>query len=367
MATRKNQKGTVVVEAIRERLRLRWSYQGKRYFMALELPDSAVNRKVAEAKAGFIERDMATEQFDPTLDRYRTSSSKSALTITELFKKFTDERAKQNHAQSMAKYQGLQGYLGQFFRAKLASNLSEKDAEKFREWLGKKIEPITLRERISLLKACWNWALKKQWVTANPWEEIKVRVPRKQKAQPFTEEEIKQIVEGFRKKEPHFADYVEFCLGTGCRLGEAIALRWRHLNEDCSTVHFLESYYRGTFKGLKKEDERFVSMTSHLQALLLARRPEGFDRNGLVFPSPKGHPIDDHNFRNRYWKPLLEDLNIPYRKPRNSRSTLVSHALDRGMSPAEVSELTGHTVETIYRSYAGNVKSRPQLPDLLGD
>ena len=367
MKTRKNQKGTVAVEIVRERLRLRWSYQGKRYFLYLGLPDSAVNRKVAQAKATVIERDMATEQFDPTLDRYRSEVSRATFAVSELFEKFMESRAKTIHPQSLAKYQGLLGYLRQHFRGKLAINVGDKDAERFKEWLGKKIEPVTLRERISLLKACWVWALKKRWVTANPWEEIKVRVPRKQKPKPFTEEEIKRIVEGFRSKYPHYADYVEFCLGTGCRLGEAIALRWRHLNEDCSTVHFLESYYRGTFKGLKTEDERFVSMTAHLQKLLLSRRPEGFEKDGLVFPAPKGNAIDDHNFRNRYWKPLLEELGIPYRKPRTTRSTLVSHALDRGMSPAEVSELTGHTVETIYRNYAGNVKSRPQLPDLLGD
>ncbi|MBF2027554.1 MAG: tyrosine-type recombinase/integrase [Oscillatoriales cyanobacterium C42_A2020_001] len=315
MGTGKNQKGTVVVGAVRERLRLRWSYQGKRYFLYLELPDSAVNRKVAEAKAGLIERDMATEQFDATLDRYRAGSNQSALTVAELFNKFTQERAKRNHAQSMAKYQGLQGYLGQFFRGKLAANLSEKDAEKFREWLGKKIEPVTLRERISLLNACWKWGLKKRWVTANPWEEIKVRVPRKQRPQPFTEEEIKRIVQGFREKEPHYLDYVEFCLGTGCRLGEAIALQWQHLTDDCSGIWIGESVSRGRRKATKTNKARVFGLSSRLQQMLLARRPADYKADDLVFPAPKGGAIDDHNFRNRAWSKVLAKAGVDYRKP----------------------------------------------------
>jgi integrase len=371
MSTKKKAaKGTVVVETIRDRLRLRWSYQGQRYYLYMELPDTITNQKVAEAKARLIESHMAAGVFDRTLDRYRPEGSKQlSLSVVELFQKFIDYKTKNLHPQSLAKYQGLLGHLGLFFKTKLVAQVGETEAEKFRSWLGKRVEPITLRERISLLNACWNWAVKRKWVHSNPWQEIKVKVPRQQKPKPFSDAEIKRIVEGFYADRyySHYANYVEFLLGTGCRLGEAIALKWRHLNDDCSVVHFIESYYRGQFKGLKKEDERFVSLTEHLKKMLLARRPAKYDPNELVFPSARGAPIDDHNFRNRAWKTVLADVGVEYRKPRTTRATLVSHALDRGMSPAEVSELTGHTQETLFRHYAGNVRNRPQLPDLLGD
>jgi hypothetical protein len=43
----------------------------------------------------------------------------------------------------------------------------------------------------------------------------------------------------------------------------------------------------------------------------------------------------------------------------------ISHALDQGMNPVEVAQLTGHDVQTLYESYAGNVNSRPRLPEIF--
>lgn len=61
---------------------------------------------------------------------------------------------------------------------------------------------------------------------------------------------------------------------------------------------------------------------------------------------------------------VLTRLGIDYRKPYNTRHTSISHALDLGMNPVTVAQLTGHDVETLYKNYAGNVNSRPVLPEL---
>lgn len=98
--------------------------------------------------------------------------------------------------------------------------------------------------------------------------------------------------------------------------------------------------------------------------MLLGRRPTRPKPDALVFASPKGGAIDDHNFRNRAWKTVLTRLEIDYRKPYNTRHTLISHALDLGMNPVAVAQLTGHDVRMIYQNYAGNVNSRPRLPEL---
>jgi integrase len=363
MTYQKANKGTVVVFGFKGRLRLRWSYQGRRYTLSLELPDNLTNRKIAETKARIIERDMAAENFDATLARYRPQGQAGEnVAAVELFQRFTQHKSKQVLEQSLVKYSGLEGYLRQYFRQKPAEQITEAEAAKFKDWLGKRVKPITLRERISLLKACWKWALRKHWVTTNPWEDLSVKVSRK-RPDAFTAEEVRLIVEGFREQAPHYVDYVEFVLGVGCRLGEAIALRWKHLNADCSVVWIVDSYYRGQFKTTKTEEDRFFELSPRLRGMLQARRGDAKPED-LVFPAPKGGPIDDHNFRNRYWKPILDKLGVRYRKPRNVRQTFASHALELGMSPGEVSAITGHSIETLYRNYAGNVKSRPQVPTL---
>jgi integrase len=146
---------------------------------------------------------------------------------------------------------------------------------------------------------------------------------------------------------------------------ERLRLRWRNLNHDCSAVWIGESFSNGVFKSTKTNRDRDVDLTpklrDYLQRLKTEKRPVP---DALVFPTPQGHPLDIHNFRNRAWKTILSRLEIDYRKPYKTRHSVISHALELGMNPVTVAGLTGHDVETLYRSYAGNVNSRPKLPEL---
>lgn len=85
---KKSPKGTVAVQAFKGRLRLCWSYQSKRYFLYLELPEGKTNRIVAEGKAKQIEGDMATGNFDRTLAKYKPERPISnSITAVALFEK----------------------------------------------------------------------------------------------------------------------------------------------------------------------------------------------------------------------------------------------------------------------------------------
>jgi len=188
----------------------------------------------------------------------------------------------------------------------------------------------------------------------------------KQPSKPFSKEEMGEIIQAFRSDRyyHYYADYVEFLFGTGCRTGEAIGLKWKHVSDDCSTVWIGESLSRGERRSTKNNRSRTIALTPKLQAMLLAKRPADFDREELVFTAPRRGAIDDGNFRNRAWKTVLTRLEIDYRKPYTTRHTLVSHALDLGMNPVMVAQLTGHDVQVLFKNYAGNVNSRPQLPEL---
>ncbi len=107
-----------------------------------------------------------------------------------------------------------------------------------------------------------------------------------------------------------------------------------------------------------------MPLTPRLQQLLLNRRANDFRPDDPIFTSTNGCAIDPKNFCNRYWKPALAELGIDYRKPYNTRHTLISHGLEAGMNPVAIAALTGHDVRTLYENYAGLVNP-PKLPDLL--
>jgi integrase len=72
----------------------------------------------------------------------------------------------------------------------------------------------------------------------------------------------------------------------------------------------------------------------------------------LVFPSPKGLAIDDHNFNRRAWKTVLESCHVEYRRPYNLRHSAISHALHNGANPIALAEQTGHDKRVMLSTYA---------------
>ncbi len=132
---------------------------------------------------------------------------------------------------------------------------------------------LVLKERLGLLKACWEWGQKKELVLTNPWINLtcRIKITPKQMPKPFSREEIGAIIQAFRSDRYYnkYADYVEFLFGTGCRTSEAIGLRWKHLSNDCSNVWIGETLSRGVRKSTKTNRARTIALTNRLQAMLV--------------------------------------------------------------------------------------------------
>lgn len=216
---KKASKGTVVVQVFKDRLRLCWSYLGKRYYLYIGLPDSKVNRMVAESKARVIEGDLATGNFDPTLKKYKSEVvlRLRQISTVALFERFTESKAKHLASPTLAKYTAIAGYFRQYFKDKQPCAIAVEDAEAFTDWLVTQIEPITARDRLSLIKACWQWGINKDLIASNPWEKMtkRIKLAPKQMPKPFSREEIGAIIQGFRTDRYYhpYTDFVEFLFG----------------------------------------------------------------------------------------------------------------------------------------------------------
>jgi integrase len=337
----------------------------------LGFPDTPENRRdVALPRAIQIERDIKSGHFDSSLTSYKPLSTKPStnLSAVGLFTQFTAAKAKLVSVRTLPKYHAALKYLTEFFGNRPASIL-DLDVDRFLAWFfNQNLLPAVHRLYLTLISSAWEWGIKQDLVTMNPWKGApqRVKVAPKQMPKPFSREEIGAIIQAFRTNRYYhpYADYVEFLFGTGVRTSEAIGLRWGHVADDCSQAWIGESLTRGVRKSTKTNKARTISMTPKLTTMLKARKPATPDPEALVFTGPTGKTIDDQNFRKRAWAKILKQLEIDYRKPYTTRHTLISHALDLGMNPVMVAQLTGHDVQTLYQNYAGNVSSRPQLPEI---
>jgi integrase len=257
--------------------------------------------------------------------------------------------------------------------SKLKQLLGDKPAEKVTESVAKdaiarwseSASSQSIKTYLDYLKACWNWAKGRYHTTeSNPWVVCLNRArsrgntgqSRKQ-VKPFTIAELQAIIAAF-KSHSHYSHYTEFVIflaSTACRPGEAAGLRWKHLESDFTTAWIGESISRGhqNKKGTKTGKSRTIQLSPSVRSMLVAR----FDRlnpqaEDLVFLSPKGLAIDDHRFRARAWKTILESCQIEYRSPYKIRHSAISHALSNGANFIALAEQTGHDKRVLLSTYA---------------
>jgi integrase len=359
----------ITIENLNDRLRLRWMcpVSGKRKTLAVGMADSPAGRAYARSIKDRIETDAHPrnlhEYYDPTLLKYRDKvigKNSSEVTMVELFDRFTKHQQK-NKALALSsvkyRYVPVKRMLEKHLNLP-AANVNRKQVEKFALICADTLASGTAKERIWLLKSAWEWgASQYQLPQNNPWAGIvdRFKPSPKQPIKPFTINELQAILSTFanHRDYKHYSDFVSFMANTGCRFGEAVGLRWKHLGAGHKTVWIGESVSRGVRRSTKTGKARTVHLSPTLQAILAAR----FEKlqpniDDLIFPAPRGGAIDDQNFRPRAWKQILAECSIEYRRPYALRHSAISHALANGANPIALAEQTGHDKRVLLETYA---------------
>jgi integrase len=325
-----------------------------------------------------IELDILSGHFDDSLERYKPSQGKvtpknddftpiTPITpigpdLAELWEKYGVFKRPQVSQTTWAK---------DFSRHRRhIENLPSQsldDAVAIRDWLTANLPPNAAKRVLTQLSACCDWALGSGLIKTNPFKGMatSVKLPKAQKSDdgdisPFSAQERDQIIAGFESNRyyTHYAPLVKFLFWTGCRPSEALGLQWKHISQDTQWISFeqaLTESERGLRikEGLKTQERRRFPCNERLRGLLTTIKPDVCDPQALVFPSPEGKWIDFHNFRNRAWEKVLEQVGVPYKKPYQCRHTFITLALEAGLDAKDVARLVGNSPEVIYRHYAG--------------
>lgn len=369
----KANKGSVQVKSSNDRLQLVFSFGGKRHYLSTGYPDTPQYRKLAQMRASEIEKDILYERFDPTLEKYKPKSALSTVTpitpistpkptLAELWTKYVEWKRPQCAPSTMKnQYQAYSTYL---------KRMPTQDLDRAVEIRDQALQtiPINSAKRfIVALNACCDWAIQSGLITENPFYGMsaQIKLPKSEKMEddinPFSAAERELIIEAFAKNRHYryYTSLIEFLFATGARPSEALALQWRHISNDFRTINFEQAVTvseggLAIKQGLKTQEKRKFPCNLKVQGILQRIKPENAQPTDLLFPSPEGKYIDFHNFRNRAWKTILKSLEVPYRKPYQTRHTFITLALENGLDAKDVARLVGNSPEVIYRHYAGN-------------
>lgn len=363
------------------RLRLPRSVaEGSSRYISTGLDFTPENQKKAQVVAWAIEEDIRRNQIDTTLERYKQQfrpkqtiaiQRQAELDLSCLWLKYAEYKKPQLAPTTYTKdyVRKFPGHIRNLPTQKLA------DAVVIRDHLLQTLSTNTAKRVLTYLSACCKWAVKSGLIPSNPFADMAadIRRPKQQQTiEPFTAAERDAILDAFRRHKPHYFSFVHFLFLTGCRTGEAIALQWKHVNQDCTKITFATSYdsQLGIRKGTKTGIVRHFPCNRQLRQLLTEIRPSVVNTESLVFTSPNGLPIHNTKFTNQVWRGCRSGQKVykgivtelvklgevsSYRCLYNTRHTFISHCLEAGVPVTTIASWVGNSPEVIFSHYAGVV------------
>jgi Site-specific recombinase XerD len=234
----------------------------------------------------------------------------------------------------------------------------------------------TTRKILLYARAANHWAIEEEFLGKNFYSRLFKSLPKSQRSgrscKCFEKNEIEYILAAFASNEfvskfsvhphSHYRSYVEFLALTGFRPEEVIALKWGDIKNNRIIVS--RAYSQGILKGTKTYESRSFPINSQLDKLL-----QSLPRTqNLVFPSPEGSYINQHNFSERYWKPIVKKLVSAdkvgeYLPTYNLRHSWITRMLRSNLDIATVARLAGNKPDTIMKHYLATKTQDLVLPE----
>jgi integrase len=222
----------------------------------------------------------------------------------------------------------------------------------------------TTRKILLYARAANRWAIEEELLVKNFYSRLFKNIPKSQRSgrsqKCFEKHEINRILDAFASNEfvskfsmhlhSYYRGYVEFLALTGFRPEEAIALVWGDIKNNRIIVS--RAYSQGILKTTKTYETRVFPINSQLGKLLKSLPKTG----NLVFPSSEGSYINQHNFGERYWKPIVKKLVAvrevaEYLPTYNLRHSWITRMLRSDLDIATVAKLAGNKPDTIMKHY----------------
>lgn len=221
----------------------------------------------------------------------------------------------------------------------------------------KGLSKASLKQRVTLIKAVYNWHIKRGVRVFNPCLAIQIKIP-VIPPEHWKEPEAWQFLEYTAKK--YQGSSVEWihvlytvALNTGCRRGELLALDWSRIDFLRRQILIDRNYEENQGRivnGTKSGKHRYVGINDVLYETLKSFHKG--ERTGLLFTNKSKKPLDRRNFQQRYFKKDIKEAGVPDIKFHSLRDTYATIYMANGGSIYHLKELLGHSDIKMTMKYA---------------
>lgn len=185
----------------------------------------------------------------------------------------------------------------------------------------------------------------------SPTANIKRLRVRRADVYPFSLQEVQTIIKTARED---YRNYFTVRFLTGMRTGEVHGLKWRYVDFSRRLILIRETFVLGEDDYTKTDgSQRDIQMSQPVYEALLQQYEATVKKSDYVFCNMVGSPLDNKNFTDRVWYPLLRHLDLEERKPYQMRHTAATLWLASGEAPEWIARQMGHTsTEMLFKVYS---------------
>lgn len=244
------------------------------------------------------------------------------------------------------------------FGGKAVGHITKADILAFRATLAKVkgrgdkegLSPKRINEIIGLLNQILEEAADRFEFTS-PCTNIKRLRVRKTDVDPFNLTDVQRILATVRSD---YKQYFVVRFFTGMRTGEVHGLKWKYLDFDLRIIRVRETFVLGEDEYTKTDgSQRDIQMSQPVFDALQAQYEATGKVSEYVFCNLLGTPLDNKNFSDRIWYPLLRHVGLEKRRPYQMRHTAATLWLASGEAPEWIARQLGHTsTEMLFRVYS---------------
>lgn len=235
-------------------------------------------------------------------------------------------------------------YFLPFFGKFSIKDLRKSHLDDFVRWLPENLSAKTMRNIIGVLRKLFQDAYDREDIAAMPL------FPKIAKGESVTrwlnEEEQAHILAHTRGV---YRAFFTFLMHTGCRGGEARALKWEYVDLKNDVVTICAGFDLGQFKPYTKEREvRYLPLHPEARTALLSL-PRSLA--GWVFVNSRGRPLSQRAVCTA-WQKAREKAGINVTCYEGTRHSFASQAINRGISERKIGDFLGHKHSSSTRRYA---------------
>ena len=347
-------------------------YRGVRCREQTKLSDNPVNRKRATTILERIEAEILVGTFDYAtyfpnsnsterfrrIDAVQLASSSSIPSFRDFADTwFTENEPRWKHSYKITLRTSLDKHILPVFGEVQLDEIEKSAVLAFRANLARiprkdgasGLSPSRINHVMVPLRSIMNEAAER-YEFSSPFKNIKPLKVGRSDVDPFTLEEVRQLIEHVR---PDYKNYLIVRFFTGMRTGEVHGLKWKHVDFQHRQILVRESFVAGQQTTTKTDGStREIQMSQPVLDALKQQSKVTCDID-YVFANKSGNPLSVHNVTKRIWYPLLKRLGIPLRRPYQTRHTAATLWLAAGENPEWIARQMGHsTTEMLFRIYS---------------